>query len=153
MSNLFKYLYNQPNDTNNDTNKYVDECINKNINNTLCNNLYGDYIKRTQYPTDSSYISYRKQVFYEKSPPKIIWFSNRYGHMQVYCYKNNNTIIKYCYYKKSLYVYSVHYTHLTIYIFENVYHRGIPYNINKYSSKIDKFISMNTKTKRYRITD
>lgn len=146
MSDLFKYIYN--------------ECANNNKkHNTLCNYLYGDYIDEDTDPSDSNVMIYKKQFFYEKLSPEVLYFDDRHGHIEAYYYKNNNTIIKYCYHKKSLYVYSVHYEnsanyiYLTMYIFKNVYHRGIPYNIERYSSKMDKYIFMNTKTKRYIITN
>lgn len=155
MSNLFKYLYNQTN--NNDTIKCVDERINKNINNTLCNNLYGDYIDKAPHPFDSSFTQYRKQVFYEKSSPEVLWFDDQHDCIVAEYYQNNNAIISFLYHKKSLYVNNIryknfaNYTYLNIYIFEDIYCSGIPYNIEGHSSKTNKYIFINTKTKQYEI--
>lgn len=135
MSDLFKYL-----------------CNDKDAKGTaLCNRLYGAIIKK--YPT-YCVNNYYKRVLYDGLSLVQFYYIIKCGHISVRTYNIYNMRITYEYCDQSLTINTTlytnfgHYKYFKIYCLNDIYARGNPYNIECYSTKINKKIFINTKTGR-----
>lgn len=147
MSDLFRYLYNE----------CVNNCGYRKKYNTLCNYLYGTFINKYSTFCDGHDDSYCKRVLYGEKQLSKFCFNNKNNRIRVRSYKNDNKKITYIYRDKILYVNTIYYTKLGRYDYfdvhcaDNIYYRGIPYNIMCYSPKSKKTIYINTETKQCEI--